>query len=58
MKAPMMSIPGAASSEIPTDDGEASIENIQELDEKKQYYHSLATGNTSTSYRFVSLILK
>ena len=53
MKAPMMSIPGAASTEIPTDSGEISIETINELEEKKKYYHSMATDRTISSFRFV-----
>ena len=57
MKAPMMSIPGAASTEIPTDCGETSIENIYELEEKKKYYHAMATEKTVMSYRFVSFCL-
>eukprot|EP00794_Sanderia_malayensis_P008158 gene8158-9031_t len=51
MRAPMMSIPGAASNDIPTDDPESSVENIQELEEKKIYYHSLATDNSTTTFR-------
>ncbi|XP_065070069.1 nipped-B-like protein A isoform X2 [Rhopilema esculentum] len=51
MKAPMMSIPGAASTEIPTDAGETSIENLQELDERKRYYHAMATDKSSDSLR-------
>ena len=57
MKAPMMSIPGAASSEIPTDSGETSIETIQELEDKKKYYHSMATDKTITTFRFVARVL-
>ncbi len=53
MKAPMMSIPGAASNDIPTDVNDCSVDNMQELEEKKAYYHSLATDNSITSYRFV-----
>ena len=51
MKAPMMSIPGAASTEIPTDAGDMSVENIQDLDDKKKYYHSMATDKSVTTLR-------
>ena len=57
MKAPMMSIPGAASTEIPTDAGETSIENLQELDERKRYYHAMATDKSSDSLRYLSHLL-
>lgn len=54
MKAPMMSIPGAAATEIPTDDsGDVSIENIQELDDRKKYYHSMATEKITITFRSV-----
>ena len=53
MKAPMMSIPGAAANDTATDASDLSVENLQSLQEKKDFYRNLSTELTPSRIRYL-----